>query len=180
MPAIDPLRYPIGPFVHDGAVTAADRERWLGELAELPSRYRRTLAGSTDARLDVAYRPGGWTLRQVVHHVPDSHVNAYVRFKLALTEDAPRVRTYDEAAWARLPDVRGVPVGAALDLLDAVHARWVALLRMLSEAAWSRVYVHPEAGAIPLDRALGQYAWHGRHHLAHLELVLGPAAPSGR
>lgn len=171
------LQYPIGPFRHDGPVTEGDRERWTGELAALPGQLRQALAGQPDGALDVPYRPGGWTARQVVHHVPDSHLNAYVRFKLALTEDAPTIRPYDEAAWAELPDVRAVPVAADLDFIEHLHARWVALIQSLPGEAWERVYVHPESGATPLGRALGLYAWHGRHHLAHVDCALRGSTP---
>lgn len=170
-------QYPIGRFAHDGPVTAGDRERWIADLAALPGQLRQALAGRPDDALDVPYRPGGWTARQVVHHVPDSHLNAYVRFKLALTEEAPTIRPYDEAAWAELPDVQAVPVAVSLDVLDGLHARWVGLLQALPEAAWARVYVHPESGPTPLGRALGLYAWHGRHHQAHVGRALRGSTP---
>ncbi len=121
--------------------------------------------------LDRPYRPGGWTARQVIHHVPDSHANAYVRFKWALTEDAPRIKAYDEAAWADLPDSRA-PVSGSLDLLEALHARWVGLMRTMSPDDWARTFVHPVSGEARLDRTAGMYAWHGRHHLAHLSLTM--------
>ena len=165
MPATD-LRYPIGPF------TVPDRSpetiaRLVDEIAEAPRRLREALAGLTDAQLDTPYRDGGWTVRQVAHHVPDSHLNAYVRFKLALTEDTPRIKPYDEARWAALPDSRLDPA-VSLALLDALHGRWVALLRSLAPEDSERASDHPETVATPLRTALGLYAWHGRHHAAHV------------
>ena len=161
-------RYPIGPFRPTEAPTAEQRAAWIGEIAILPAHLRETVEGMDDAALDTPYREGGWTVRQVVHHLPDSHLQAYVRFKLALTEEAPTIRPYDEAAWARLPDAVA-PVADSLDLLDALHRRWVALLETMDEAAFHRTYVHPEHGRVfTLETALALYAWHGRHHLAHV------------
>ena len=161
-------RYPIGRFTAPDTVTADDRARWVNEVAEAPARLRAAVAGLDDAALDTPYREGGWTVRQVVHHVPDSHVNAYVRFKLALTEDGPTIKPYDEARWAELPDSRA-PIANSLALLDAVHVRWVTLLRSLTEEQWARTYVHPEHGrTFRLDVVLALYAWHGRHHVAHV------------
>lgn len=163
------LRYPIGPFFFEGAVTPERRARWIEEIAECPAQLREALTGLDDQQLDTPYRPEGWTVRQVAHHVPDSHLNAYVRTKLALTEDAPTIKPYDEAAWARLPDTGAVPVSVSLDLLDALHARWTALFRDLPDEAWSRTFVHPEHGrALTLDWLLANYAWHGKHHVAHI------------
>lgn len=164
----DDPRYPIGPFRPPASPTREERAAWIGEIAILPDNLRAAVEGWSDARLDTPYRPGGWTVRQVVHHLPDSHLNAYLRFKLALTEEAPTIRPYDEAAWARLPDSAG-PVDASLDLLDALHRRWTALLEAMDEAAFGRTYVHPEHGRVfTLTTALALYAWHGRHHLAHV------------
>jgi hypothetical protein len=165
---MDDLRYPIGRFAHDGPVSDADLAAWLDDLDALPAQLRAAVAGLTDAQLDTTYRPGGWTVRQVVHHVPDSHTNALVRFKWALTEDAPRIKAYDEVGWADLPDTRAVPVETALAFLDALHARWTGLLRALDRAALARTFVHPVSGATALDRTVGMYAWHGRHHVAHI------------
>jgi uncharacterized damage-inducible protein DinB len=165
MPATD-LRYPIGDF------TVPDRDpetiaRRIAEIAEAPRRLREAIAGLTDAQLDTPYREGGWTVRQVAHHVPDSHLNAYVRFKLALTEDTPRIKPYEEARWAALPDSRLDPA-VSLALLDALHERWVVLLRSLAPEDWERAYDHPVNGVTTLRAALGLYAWHGRHHTAHV------------
>lgn len=163
-------RYPIGPAPEVGALTPAERSALLLDLSGLPMMLRDAVGGLSDARLDTPYREGGWTVRQVVHHVPDSHMNAYVRMKLALTEENPIVRSYDEARWAELPDAR-LPVGVSLRLLDALHERWVGLLSLfiLDDARWARHFVHPESGrTYSLDQALTLYAWHGRHHLAHV------------
>lgn len=163
--AVDP-RYPVGRWTppDDTPATAA---RLIDEIAVLPVRLAAAVAGLDDARLDTPYRDGGWTVRQVVHHVADSHMNAYVRVKLALTADAPAIVPYDEAAWARLPDSR-LPVEPSLALLDALHHRWVTVLRTLGPAELARPYRHPEQGDVPVRTALAIYAWHGRHHTAHV------------
>jgi uncharacterized damage-inducible protein DinB len=140
----------------------------IDEIAAAPAALRKAVEGLTEAQLDTPYRPGGWSVRQVAHHVPDSHMNAYVRFKLAVTEDSPTIKPYDEAAWAELADVKTVPVATSLALLDAVHERWVAFLRSLGEADWARTFRHPELGVVPLEKNLALYAWHGRHHVAHV------------
>jgi hypothetical protein len=161
-------RYPIGPFRAPVGATPEERSAWIGEIAILPANLRTTVERLDDAGLDTPYRPGGWTVRQVVHHLPDSHLNAYCRFKLALTEHAPVIRPYDEGAWAELPD-GAAPVDASLDLLDALHRRWTALMEALDDAAWERTFVHPEHGrTFTLATSLALYAWHGRHHLAHV------------
>lgn len=163
----DDLRYPIGAWVRPTVISALERRAWINAVTALPAELLAAIAGLSDAQLDTAYRPGGWTVRQVVHHVADSHVNAYVRFKLALSEDNPTIRPYDEAEWAKLPDSK-LPVDVSLRIVEAVHERWVALLRALPTEAFSRPFQHPESGAQTLDTALSQYAWHGRHHLAHV------------
>ncbi|MFI5120490.1 MAG: YfiT family bacillithiol transferase [Thermoanaerobaculia bacterium] len=162
------LSYPIGKFTWRGAGSAEDRARRIAEIAAAPAALRNAVAGLSDAQLETPYRPGGWTVRQVAHHVPDSHLNAYVRFKLAVTEDTPTIKPYDEAAWAQLADVKTVPVATSLALLEALHARWVALLRSLGETDWARTFKHPELGVVPLEKNLALYAWHGRHHVAHV------------
>jgi hypothetical protein len=162
-------RYPIGPFEYAGPSTDADRAARIAAIAETPARLRASVRGLTAVQLDMPYREGGWTIRQVAHHVPDSHVNGYVRCKLALTEDSPTIKPYDENRWSQLADVRSAPVETALALLEPLHERWVALLRTLSGADWDRTYVHPEYGATySLDKVLALYAWHGRHHVAHI------------
>ncbi len=162
------LRYPIGRFDWKPPVTPQGLALAIDEIAAAPARLRAAVTGLDADQLDTPYRPGGWTVRQVVHHVPDSHMNSYVRFRLALTEDAPRVKTYDEARWAELADARQAPIDASLTLLEALHVRWVALLKSLDAAAWARTFEHPELGPVTLDRAAALYAWHGRHHTAHV------------
>jgi hypothetical protein len=161
------LRYPVGRFSYSPGGAAA-RAGWIATIAELPEQMRRAVAGMDDAKLDTPYRPGGWTVRQVVHHVPDSHMNAFVRFKLALTEDSPRIKPYDEARWAELPDGRTGPLVPSFAILDGVHARWTRLLRAMSDADFERTLEHPESGVLTLDRMLALYAWHSRHHVAHI------------
>jgi len=163
------LQYPIGRFTPVTPITDAMRDAAVGEIAALPDRMRYAVAGLSDAQLDTPYRPGGWSVRQVVHHVPDSHVNAYIRMKLALTEDAPAITPYDEKAWATLADAR-MPVEVSLTLLDSVHARWVALCRDLKSTDWARTFIHPEypEGPRTIDWLVQIYAWHSNHHLAHI------------
>jgi hypothetical protein len=166
---MDDLRYPIGKFAFDGGSTERDREAWIADIAAAPAKLRDAVRGLSAQQLDTTYRPGGWTVRQVVHHVPDSHLNAYVRFKLALTEHAPTIKPYDEARWAELVDSRATPVETSLSLLDALHERWVILLRALGPADYARTFMHPEHGrAVSLEWTLALYAWHGRHHVAHI------------
>lgn len=165
---MDDPRYPVGRFEVEGEITAERRAEWLRQVEEAPARLRAAVQGLSDAQLDTPYREGGWTVRQVVHHVPDSHMNAYIRFKLALTEDVPAIKTYEEARWAELPDSRDTPPEVSLALLDAVQRRWVVLLRALGEAEWVRTFRHPEWGEISLEKTLALYAWHGRHHVAHV------------
>ncbi len=168
-PDLEALKYPIGRFQRPAQIGAAERAKAIEEIVVLPSRFRSAVDGLSDAQLDTPYRPGGWTVRDVVHHVPESHMNSFLRFKWALTEDRPTIKTYAEDAWAALGDYRVTPVGASLDLLDAVHRRWVPLLRMMDEEAWAREFVHPEHGPIRLDVTATLYAWHGRHHLGHIK-----------
>lgn len=162
------LRYPIGRLQLPGQFDAAWRREAIAVIAETPGRLAEAVAGWDDSRLDTPYRPGGWTVRQLVHHVADSHVNAYVRFKLALTEPSPAIKGYDEAAWAELADTQRVPIDVSLTLLAMVHTRWVALLESMTEAAFHRTLVHPENGVRSLDQMLATYAWHGPHHVAHV------------
>ena len=158
-------RYPIGRFTY---TPGQDRAAQIETIARLPEKLREAIAKLDDSKLDTPYRDGGWTVRQVVHHVPDSHVNAYTRFKLAMTEDTPTIKPYDEAKWAELPDGRSGPLGPSLAMLEGVHARWVSLLRSMKPADFDRKLNHPENGLMTLDRMLGLYAWHSRHHLAHI------------
>lgn len=162
------LRYPTGRFVPPSSATAGSRSAAIDVIAATPVQLRRAVEGLDEDQLDTPYRPGGWTVRQLVHHVPDSHLNAYVRVKLALTEDAPTIKPYDEAAWAGLADTPSVPIEVSLTLLDAVHRRLVALLRAMRPEDFAREYVHPETGRHNLDYLLALYAWHGPHHVAHV------------
>ena len=171
---IEDPRYPIGKFSFPHSTTADERHVWIAEIAEEPAKLRAAARGLTSAQLDTPYREGGWTARQVIHHVPDSHMNAYVRFKLALTEHEPTVKPYDEAAWAVLGDVSSTPVETSLNLLDALHDRWTRLLRTLDDAAFARTFRHPKLGITRLDQYLALYAWHGNHHVAHVESVVRP------
>lgn len=165
------LRYPIGRYAPPEAITEQQVDGWIDEIADLPGDLRARVAPLTDDQLDTPYRAGGWTVRQVVHHLFDSHLNSYVRFKWTLTEDRPVIKAYDEKAWAELPDARG-SVGPSLDALEALHARWEELLRRLSWSQFQLEFVHPKAGPVPLGRNVGLYAWHGRHHLAHIERLM--------
>jgi uncharacterized damage-inducible protein DinB len=160
-------RYPVGRFAAPEAVTPVDRATFIDQIAETPARLRDAVSGLDGALLDTPYREGGWTVRQLVHHVADSHMNAYTRFRLALTEDTPTIKPYDQEAWSRLPDSR-LAIDVSLRIIDAVHERWVTMLRGLSESDFARAYFHPESGRTTLDQALAQYAWHGRHHTAHV------------
>jgi len=161
------LRYPVGAFVFPGHLSPEDRRLAVAEVASAPGRLRAAVTGLRDEQLDTPYRPGGWTVRQVVHHVPDSHLNAYTRLKLALTEASPTIRPYDQDGWAALPDASG-PIGCSLELLDSLHTRWVYLLERLSDPEWIRTLMHPELGSMRVDQLLAYYAWHGRHHVAHI------------
>lgn len=163
------LAYPTGKFVRPKSLTADERTNAIRTIAETPGKLRAAVHGLTDAQLDTPYRPGGWTVRQVVHHVPDSHMNAYIRFKLALTEDTPTIKPYDEAKWAELEDGRSKLVQHSLSLLDALHARWVFLLERMTPNDFSRAVKHPEwPGPMSLDQVLALYAWHGPHHTAQI------------
>jgi uncharacterized damage-inducible protein DinB len=165
---MDDLKYPTGRLVLPESMTAQERRAAIATIAATPGRLRAAVRGLTDAQLDTPYRPDGWTVRQVVHHVPDSHMNAYVRFKLALTEDEPTIRPYAEDRWARLPEASSGPVEVSLALLDTLHERWVAALTDIPEEGWARTYRHPESGTHRLDALLAVYAWHGPHHVAHI------------
>lgn len=166
------LRFPIGPAPAISSLTADERRAGLAALRALPGEFAAALAGLSDAQLDAPYREGGWTLRQVAHHVPDSHLNAYVRTKLALTEDEPVIKPYEEALWAGLPD-RRLPPASSLELLRGLHVRWVALLESLPESTWQRRFLHPVNGPTTLDGLLAYYAWHGQHHAAHVTRLRG-------
>jgi hypothetical protein len=162
------IRYPVGHYQAPGIITAAQRAIWIHQIEGLPSSLMEAVSGLSDAQLDTPYRPAGWTVRQVVHHLPDSHLNSYTRFRLALTEDSPVIKPYDEAAWAELPDAKAAPIALSLALLQGLHARWTALLHSIGDAAYARTFKHPELGEIRLDWTLGLYDWHCRHHLSHI------------
>ncbi len=165
----DDPRYPTGPFRSVGRkLTPAEREALIDAIAAHPDRMRAAVAGLGDAQLDTPYRDGGWTVRQVAHHVVDSHLNAYIRFKLAVTEEMPRIVTYEQAVWAELPDGKTAPVEGSLRILDALHARWVSFLRALPPEAFARTLDHPEMGRMTVDALLEHYGWHGPHHEAHV------------
>lgn len=162
------LRYPIGPWTApQGPVSADWRANHIRDIAALPAQMRAAVAGLSDAQLDTPYRPGGWTVRQVVHHVADSHANGYIRQKLALTEQNPTIKPYDEERWAELPDAM-LPIDVSLRMLDAIHERWTSLLRALPAERFSVPYQHPQSGPQTLDSSLSNYSWHGRHHVAHI------------
>lgn len=163
------LSYPIGKFQWSGALTPAERERFIEQIAAMPEKFRAAVAGLSSKQLDTPYRPGGWTVRQLVHHVPDSHMNAYIRSKLALTENQPTIKPYEQQLWANLADAADTPIETSLVLLDALHERWVVLLRSLEPQDFARLLNHPEhAAPMSLDALLADYAWHGAHHTAHI------------
>jgi len=169
----DELRYPIGRMPRtEATLSAAERERYISSIEKLPRRLRAAVAAFTPERWQTPYRPGGWTVHQLVHHIPDSHVNAYTRFKLALTEDMPTIKPYDEAKWAELPDGKSRLVEESLMLLEALHARWVFLLRRMQPADFARKLNHPDwETPLSLDQMLALYSWHCRHHVAHITTV---------
>ena len=165
----DDLRYPTGKFVFDPDITPEKRATSIAAIRAAPALLRAAVNGLADAQLDTPYRPGGWTVRQVVHHVPESHMNSYIRFKLAITEDRPTIKPYDEGAWAKLPDVHRAPIESSLALMDSLHQRWVALLETMTPEEFSRTVFHPEhKRELSLDWMLQLYAWHGKHHAAHI------------
>ena len=170
MTQTDP-RYPTGRIAPPDAPSADTRKKAIDVIAETPERLREAVRGLDEDQLDTPYRPGGWTLRQVVHHLPDSHLNAYIRTKLALTEPAPVIKPYDEATWATLADNTMVPIDVSLNLLEALHQRWVSLLRAMGDEDFRREYVHPETGRHTLDHLVALYAWHGPHHVAHITMT---------
>lgn len=166
---MDDPRFPTGRFSSvKRPLTLDERRARIDAIRAAPGRFRTAVAGLSDAQLDTPYRDGGWTVRQVVHHVVDSHLNAYVRFKLALTEQKPTIRPYDEKLWSELPDAKTLPVEVSLAILEALHTRWVALLDALEAEQFGRPLHHPENGDMTLDSLLELYAWHGRHHEAHV------------
>jgi len=161
-------RYPIGKFDRSVVVTKEMRDEFIKTIETLPSQLRKEVENLSQQQLDTPYREGGWTVRQVIHHLPDSHLNAYVRFKLALTEDNPKVKSYEEHLWAELKDTFDTPVELSLTLLDVLHKRWVILLNSLTNKQFERTLQYPEWGNIPLSTTLALYDWHSKHHLAHI------------
>jgi uncharacterized damage-inducible protein DinB len=169
---LEQARYPVGRFERcTGPPDAGTRAALVDVIEQTPRTIRGLVERLTDAQLETPYRDGGWTIRQVVHHVPDSHMHAYARMKFAITEDTPAIKAYDEGQWAELPDARSAPVAVSLDLLESLHGRWVLFLRHLPDEAFLRAYVHPELGRVPLYEVVAHYAWHGRHHAAHIEMA---------
>src|SRR5947209_12733385 len=161
-------RFPIGKFHFDSPPSEDQRKTLINEIEQAPSALRAAVQGLSPQQLDTPYRDGGWTVRQVTHHVPESHMNAYIRFKLALTEDEPTIKPYMEDRWARLKDVQSTPIETSLTLLDSLHDRWVRLLRSLGPEDWKRTFRHPELGVVALEKNAALYAWHGKHHVAHI------------
>jgi DinB superfamily len=161
-------RYPIGKFSFDGTLTERQKSKFLDDIEKTPARLEAAIHGLTEKQLDTPYRDGGWTVRQVIHHVPDSHLNSYIRFKLALTEDEPTIRSYMEDRWAELPEAKTAPVQPSLALLSSLHTRWMLMLRALQPADWKRTFRHPEIGLMTLEKNLALYSWHGQHHVAHI------------
>ncbi len=161
------LRFPIGKFEKDFDDAHGMREAFVNEIAELPNKLKDAVENFDDKKLDTPYRPEGWTVRQVVHHLADSHLNAFCRFKLALTEENPTIRPYEEAAWAELSDSE-MPIEASMKIIEGVHSRWVKLLESMSDEDFQKALNHPESGSWTLEKMLAQYAWHGKHHTAHI------------
>lgn len=160
-------KYPIGKFEFDGEITDSVIKQWINEIEMLPKLLREAVSDLTNEQLDTPYRSGGWTVRQVVHHLSDSHMNAYVRFKLALTEENPIIKPYKEGEWAKLPDYK-LPIDVSLSLLESLHIRWTKLLHSLNPADMDKTFIHPDLGEVSVGKNIGIYAWHGRHHLAHI------------
>ena len=171
MPTLEELRYPIGDFRKPESVSASEFKEYVAEIESLPDAVRGSVAGLDDSQLDTPYREGGWTVRQVVHHLVDSHINSYTRLKLALTEDHPTIRPYDEARWAELPEAKHAPIELSLRLLESLHQRWAVALHALTPEQISRTYSHPESGTWRLDQYAADYAWHGKHHTAHIKAL---------
>lgn len=161
-------RFPLGPFEAPATSSPALRSELIAQIDEAPRRLRTAVQRLSADQLQTPYREGGWTLAQVVHHLPDSHMNAYIRFRLALTEPEPTIKAYDEARWAELPDAASSDVESSIKLLEGLHLRWVSLLRRITPEQWTLAFMHPERGRVTLERNLALYAWHGRHHVAHI------------
>ncbi len=166
---MESLSYPIGKFKKPLLIKQEHVDQWITEIEALPNQFSNLVTGLSNEQLDTPYRPGGWTVRQVIHHVPDSHMNSYIRFHWALTEDKPVIKAYNEAAWADLPYIQELEIQTSLDLLSIVHKRWVILLKSLTKTQLERTFIHPDDNkSYPLKEVLGSYAWHGNHHFAHV------------
>jgi len=166
------LKYPIGKFTPPAEYTKEAIAGFINDIKELPANLRKVAATLTEEQLEIPYRPGGWTLKQVIHHLADSHMHSLIRFKWALTEDTPTIKPYDQDSWAKLPDSK-LPIEPSLVMLDSIHQKLVALFASFTDADWDRIFVHPETKAnVPLKRNLAIYAWHGKHHLAHIYAVI--------
>jgi len=166
---LEKLKYPIGKFVTPKSITLETISQWINEIEHLPQQVRKDVVGLGNPQLDTPYRTGGWTIRQVIHHLPDSHMNTYIRFRWALTEDKPTIKAYHEDRWAELQDAKYGNIEISLVLLEAIHSRWTLLLRSLTLENLHKCYIHPESGKeVRLDENIGLYAWHGKHHLTHI------------
>ncbi|MCB0665168.1 MAG: putative metal-dependent hydrolase [Saprospiraceae bacterium] len=166
------LKYPIGKFEYPKTYSDSDIERWIDEIDRIPDQFRTLVQSLSDEKLNTPYRPDGWTARQVIHHVPDSHFQAYCRFKWVLTEEHPTIKPYHENRWAELPDSKFTPVSVSLDMLSSVHSRWVMLMRNIDREDFDKYYIHPEYNnKYALGAVCKLYAWHGKHHLAHLQII---------
>ncbi len=171
------LKHPIGKFQKPGQITHSMIQNWITEIEILPAEVSALVENLPAKQLDLTYRPGGWTIRQIVHHIFDSHINAYIRFKWTLTENQPTIKPYFEDLWAELEDTKNTPVGVSLRLLEGLHQRWSILIKSLTDEQLKRRFFHPESGRVfQLDEMIGIYAWHGKHHLAHIRLALGVSA----
>jgi uncharacterized damage-inducible protein DinB len=169
---IEQLQYPIGKFHVPDIISMEILSTWIEEIAAFPKQLSDEVSTLTEEQLDATYRPGGWSIRQVVHHCADSHMNSFIRIKLALTEDTPTIKPYDEGKWAELSDSSSMPIQASLDLLQGLHARWVVLLYLTDKVDFQREFFHPEQGRnIRMNEVIGFYAWHGQHHLAHIRMA---------
>jgi len=170
---LEKLKYPIGKFVIPELITPNDRTDYIKDLEMLPQQIKNVVEGLDDRQLDTPYRPEGWTIRQVVHHLPDSHLNSYIRYKWTLTEDQPLIKAYNQKEWALLPDGKSAPIDISLSLLESLHTRWVWLLRSITDEQWKRCFEHPETGKlVRLDVNLSLYSWHGHHHLSHIQSLI--------